>query len=110
MKTPPRILLPVLLLFAAITSAIAGAEKQEDGTYLLTGTWTFWAEKEMLAPTGKMDLGDFKAILFKPAVNEFAGVREMKKTEAIFKVKGRESTTESGDKILVVEEILEKVE
>ncbi len=109
---PPLSRIPLfgLLYLAAALSAFAGAEKQEDGTYLLTGSWTFWADKEMLVPTGKMDLGEFKAILFKPSVNEFAGVREMKKTEATFKVKARESTTGSGDKVLVVEEILEKVE
>jgi len=110
MKTPPRILLLSLLFFAVISSAPAGAEKQDDGTYLLTGIWTFWADRDMLAPTGKMDLGEFKAILFKPTVNEFAGIREMKKTPASFKVRARESLTETGEKILVVEEILEKGE
>ncbi len=107
----PRIFLVCFVTLSGLMASLhASAEKQEDGTYLLTGTWTFWADKEMLAPTEKMDLGDFKAILFKPTVNEFAGVREMKKTAATFKVKARESATETGDKVLVVEEILEKVE
>jgi hypothetical protein len=107
----PRFLLVCALMASAIlSSAMAGIEKQEDGTYLLTGTWTFWTDREMLAASGKFDLGEFRAILFKPTVNEFEGVREMKKSAATFKVKARESTSPSGEKVLVVEQILEKVQ
>jgi len=110
MNFPRIFFVCVLPLYGLMASLHAGVEKQEDGTYLLSGAWTFWSDKEMLAPSGKMDLGEYQAILFKPTVNEFEGVREMKKTTATFKVRARESATEIGDKILVVEEILEKVE
>ena len=88
---------------------LAEAEKNPDGTYTISGTWTYWAEKDIVAPTGKNDFGDYKTILFKQAVNDFAGMKELKKVPATFKVKARESTDDTG-KILIVEEILERVD
>ena len=42
-------------------------------------------------------------------MNDFAGMKELKKVPATFKVKARESTDDTG-KILIVEEILERVD
>lgn len=96
-----------LLVFA--TSLSAGVEKNEDGTYTISGKWTYWTERDLFAPSGREnEFGEFKTLLFKPAVNEFEGIREFKQTPATFIVRARESDTEVGDKILVVEEILSR--
>jgi len=108
-----HILLPIvaLLLFACLSPLFAGVEKNEDGTYTIIGKWTFWADKDFLAPSGRdNDFGEYKTILFKPSVNEFSGVKEMKQTLATFVVQARESKTPEGETILVVEQILSRAE
>lgn len=95
---------------AWLNPLFAGVEKNADGTYTISGTWTYWAEKDLVAPTGKSnDFGAFSTILFKSNVNDFEGMKALKKTFATFKVKGRESGDGTG-KALVVEEILERVD
>lgn len=97
-----------VLIFAALPFLLAGVEKNDDGTYTITGSWTYWPERDLVAPSGKNDFGEYKTILFKSAVNDFAGMKELKKTPAAFKVRARVSG-EGADQILVVEEILEKM-
>ncbi len=110
MNSSRHFLLAVLTFFSVALPALADVEKQADGSYLISGTWSFWSEKDILAPSGQTNLGDYKAVIFKPTVNEFEGVREMKQTPATFLVRARESSKGTGDVILVVEEILQKVE
>ncbi len=113
MKPDPltRITIITALFVAALSCPLmAEVQKISDGIYTISGTWTFWAEKDLLAPTGKdNDFGEFKTILFKALVSDFEGIREYKKTQATFKVKARESQSDGGEKILVVEQILEVV-
>lgn len=113
MKPHPltRIAIITALIFAGFSSPLlAEVQKNGNGTYTISGTWTFWEEKDLLAPTGKdNDFGEFKTILFKSPVNDFEGIRKYKKKQATFKVKARESQSGGGEKILVVEEILEVV-
>ena len=109
MKLPllPGMMAIVGLVFS-LAPLFAEVEKNEDGTYTISGTWTYWPERDIVTPSGKNDFGEFKTILFKLAGNEFAGMKELKKTPAVFKVKARVSG-EGTDKNLVVEEVLEKV-
>lgn len=99
----------VVVFFFSPAPLFAEVEKNPDGTYTISGSWSYWAEKDIVAPSGKNDFGDYKTILFKLTVNDFAGMKELKKTPAVFKVRARESG-EGPDKILVVEEILERVD
>lgn len=111
MKLLPRsALLALALLGTFVVPARAGVELQDDGTYVISGLFTFWPEKNILAPTGKFDTGEFSSILFKPGVNEFPGVREMKKSLASFQVNARAKTGTGGEKILVVEAILARTD
>lgn len=98
----------LMTVFPALLDA--SVEKSEDGTYTISGTWTFWPEKGILAPSGKgNDFGEFQTILFKISGNESFNLKEYKKTFAVFKIKGRESQGE-GTKVLIAEEILEVLE
>lgn len=98
-----------LISTAWLNPLFGEVEKNADGTYTISGTWTYWAEKDVVAPSGKSnDFGEFNNILFKNPVNDFEGMKALKKTFAIFKVKGRESGA-GQEKVLVVEEILERV-
>lgn len=104
-------LLPVVafLVLAVAPAVLADVEKNEDGTYTVSGAWTFWADKDLLAPSGRENnFGDYKNILFKPTVNDFEGIREMKQTPATFTVSARESKTPEGETILIVEQILKR--
>lgn len=105
---PRSFVVACVLVFASLFPLFAGVEKNEDGTYTITGSWTYWPEKDIVAPSGKNDFGEFKTILFKLAVNDFPGMKELKKTPASFIVRARESGDGNG-KTLVVEQILEKV-
>lgn len=108
MKNPLCILLALLAGFSGFPSPLlAEVERQDDGTYLLSGQFTFWPDKEILSTTGKFDTGEFSSVIFKQAVNNFEGVREMKKTMATFKVRARVG---GGNNVLIVEEILERVD
>ena len=93
MKTPSfsRIAAIGILSSTALLPALfAGVEKHADGTYTISGTWTYWAEKDVVAPTGKAnDFGQFSNILFKNIVNDFEGMKALKQTFDTFKVKGR---------------------
>lgn len=106
----PLSLLSLLVLFVSVAPLSAGVEKNGDGTYTISGKWTFWPEKELLAPSGREnDFGEFKTLLFKSAVNDFSGVRQLKQSAATFVVKGRESVNpDNGDKVLVVEAIVSR--
>jgi hypothetical protein len=106
-----KVLAASVFLAMDAPSAVAGVALQDDGTYLISGTWTFWPDKEILAPSGREnDFGEFETILFKPDANEFEEVYGFKKTSATFKVRARVSTTSQATKILVVEAILERVD
>lgn len=104
-------LLPVVafLVLAFAPAVLAEVEKNEDGTYTVSGSWTFWADKDLLAPSGRENnFGNYKNILFKPTVNDFEGIREMKQTPATLTVSARESKTPEGETILIVEQILKR--
>ncbi len=110
MKTRPlpRVATILAILFTAfLPTLFAGVEKNEDGTYTISGTWSYWEDKALIAPSGKgHDFGEFDQIVFKPLANEFEGAKSLKKTNATFKVKAREGGS-GGGKILIVEQILE---
>ncbi len=110
-KTLLRPLTTVVVLMAVFLPFLnADIKRNDDGTYTVSGTWTFWPEKDLLAPSGKgNDFGEFQTILFKPSVNEAFNLKEYRKTFAVFKIKGRESQG-GGGKVLVTEEILEVLE
>lgn len=101
------------LAFAGCATLLSSAARAEvvsegKGIYTVSGTWTFWAEKSLLAPGGKENhFGEFQTVLFKPECNEAEEVTKFKKTFATLKVLGRESVNKGGDKVLVAEKILE---
>ncbi len=113
MKIPPLTRIAIILailLTASPPTLFAGVEKNEDGTYTISGTWSYWQDKGLIAPAGKTrDFGEFNQILFKPLANEFEGAKSLKKTVATFKVKAREGGSDDG-KILIVEQILERLD
>ena len=104
MKTP-LIAIASFLLFAAV--APAEVEVSDGGTYILTGSFTFWKDKDMLTPFGKFDRGEFDAVVFKPTVNNFEGVENLQNTPASLKVRARETQSPDAGRVLVVTEILE---
>lgn len=104
-------LLPVVafLVLAFAPALLAEVEKNEDGTFTISGSWTFWEDRDFLAPSGRENnFGEYKTVLFKQAINDFEGIREMKQTPATFIVSARESKTPEGETILVVEQILKR--
>lgn len=104
-----RFALILAVLFSSVLHGRSEVEVQADGTYLLTGTWMFWPEKEILAPYGRFDRGEFAAVVFKPAVNDFEGVRALERTPATLRVRARINPGENDGKVLVVTEIVEIV-
>lgn len=93
-----------------LSSALADVEQLEDGTYKVTGMFAFNEEKNMLLPAAKENTyGEFRIVIFKPSSLDYPGIRELTTpTQCVFKVRGRPSISpESGDQLLLVEQILE---
>lgn len=110
MKTYLTLLL-CLVFFGMIAPLPADVEKNDDGTYTVSGTWTFWPEMELLAPSGKENsFGEFKTVIFKQTANDEFNVRNYKGTFAVFKARARVGHGNSGESNLVVEQILEVIE
>lgn len=106
-----KTILSILFSTAVFLSyAVADVEQLEDGNYKVTGMYVFNEEKNMLLPAAKENTyGEFRLVIFKRSSLEYPGLRDLTTpTECVFKVRGRTSTSpESGDPLLLVEQILE---
>lgn len=107
MKTIPSLLFAMAL---CLVSVRADVEQLEDGNYKVSGIYVFNEEKNMLLPAAKENTyGEFRLVIFKPSSLDYPGLRDLTTpTECVFKVRGRTSIhLESGDPLLLVEQILE---
>ncbi|OJV22414.1 MAG: hypothetical protein BGO12_07960 [Verrucomicrobia bacterium 61-8] len=94
-------------LFLSAAWCQADVTIEADGVYILTGNWMYWKEKNLLAPYGKFNRGEFDAIVFKEKANEFDGVKELNNTPATIKAHGKVNQGEQARKVLVITDIIE---
>lgn len=108
---PPIVMryLQVLCAWLFLSAAWCRADVtiEADGVYILTGNWMYWKEKNLLAPYGKFNRGEFDAIVFKGSSNEFNGVKELNNTPATIKAHGRVNQGGQAGKVLVITDIIE---
>ena len=96
-----KILMTCLLFLIACLKTQAEIVEIDPETFEISGCFTFWADRNLRAPTGTNDWGEIKSVVFKPNASAVPEVLDLKKTRATLKAKARVT---SG--ILVVTEIL----
>lgn len=98
------------LLVSVSSSLFAGVEKQDDGTFIISGPVSYIAERNNIFLASGFDKGDYKNILLKEALLTAApSLKNCKKTEVSLKVQGREITDAAGVKVLIAEKLVEVI-
>ena len=106
-----KLLPSVATLIISVSSTLfAGVEKQEDGTFIITGPLSYLAERNNIFLAAGFDKGDYKNILLKEAIITAApALKSCKKTEVSLKVQGKELTDAAGLKVLIAERLVDVI-
>ncbi len=99
-----------LLLFSLSSVLFAGVEKQEDGTFIISGPISYLAERNNIFIANGFDKGEYKNVLLRDSILAAAPeLKNCKKTEVSLKVQGRELGGADGVKTLVAEKLVQVI-
>lgn len=99
-----------VLLFSLSSVLFAGIEKQEDGTFIISGPITYMAERNNIFLGSGFDKGEYKNVLLKePILAAAPELKNCKKTEVSLKVQAREAAGADGVKTLIAEKLVEVI-
>lgn len=99
-----------VLLLSLSSLLFAGVEKQEDGSFIISGPVSYMSERNNIFLAGGFDKGEYKNVLLKePIVAAAPALQSCKKTDVTLKVQGREIVGADGSKVLIAEKLVEVI-